>query len=28
LSDGQRRLLFDAGVEELGLPLPAGERVN
>jgi hypothetical protein len=28
LSPGQRRLLFDAGVEQLSLPLPAGEKVN
>jgi hypothetical protein len=28
LSPGQRRVLFDAGVEQLGLPLPAGKRVE
>jgi hypothetical protein len=28
LSAGQRRLLFDAAVEHLDLPLPAGERIN
>ena len=28
LSPGQRRLLLDAGIEQLGLALPAGERVN
>jgi hypothetical protein len=28
LSAGQRRLLFDAGVEQLALPLPAGVKVN
>jgi hypothetical protein len=28
LSPGQRRLLFDAGVEQLDLPLPAGEKIN
>jgi len=28
LSPGQRRVLFDAGVEQLGLPLPAGKRVD
>jgi len=28
LSPGQRRVLFDAGVERLDLPLPDGERVN
>jgi hypothetical protein len=28
LSAGQRRLLFDAGIEQLGLPLPAGEKIN
>jgi hypothetical protein len=28
LSAGQRRLLFDAAVEHLGLPLPAGEKIN
>jgi hypothetical protein len=28
LSGGQRRLLFDAGVEQLDLPLPAGEKIN
>lgn len=28
LSAGQRRLIFDAAVEELSLPLPVGDRVN
>jgi hypothetical protein len=28
LSTGQRRILFDAGVEQLGLPLPAGTRID
>ncbi len=28
LSPGQRRLLFEAGVEQLDLPLPAGEKIN
>ncbi len=28
LSAGQRRILFDAGVEQLDLPLPAGEKIN
>ncbi|MFZ1054337.1 MAG: hypothetical protein WAN79_01585, partial [Opitutaceae bacterium] len=28
LSAGQRRVLFDAGVEQLGLPLPDGERAD
>jgi hypothetical protein len=28
LSAGQRRMIFDAGIEELELPLPAGERAN
>ncbi len=28
LSAGQRRLLFDAGIGELGLPLPAGEKIR
>jgi hypothetical protein len=28
LSPGQRRLLFDAAIEQLALPLPAGERTN
>jgi hypothetical protein len=28
LSAGQRRLLFDAAVEHLDLPLPAGEKIN
>ncbi len=28
LSAGQRRLLFDAAVEQLNLPLPSGEKVN
>jgi hypothetical protein len=28
LSMGQRRLLFDAAVEQLNLPLPTGEKVN
>jgi hypothetical protein len=28
LSAGQRRLLFDAAVEQLDLPLPSGEKVN
>ena len=28
LSDGQRRVLFDAGLQRLDLPLPAGERLN
>jgi hypothetical protein len=28
LTPGQRRLLFEAGVEQLDLPLPAGEKIN
>ncbi len=28
LSAGQRRLMFDAAIEQLGLPLPVGERLN
>jgi hypothetical protein len=28
LSQGQRRLLFDAAVEQLDLPLPSGDIVN
>jgi hypothetical protein len=28
LSAGQRRLIFDAAIERLSLPLPAGERTN
>ncbi len=28
LSPGQRRLLFDAAIEQLALPLPGGERAN
>jgi hypothetical protein len=28
ISAGQRRLLFDAAVEQLDLPLPAGDKVN
>jgi hypothetical protein len=28
LSAGQRRLLFDAAVEQLNLPLPSGDKVN
>lgn len=28
LSAGQRRVLFDAGIEQLGLPLPDGERAD
>jgi hypothetical protein len=28
LSAGQRRLIFDSAVEQLALPLPAGERAN
>ena len=28
LSPGQRRILFDAAIEQLALPLPAGERTN
>jgi hypothetical protein len=28
ISAGQRRLLFDAAVEQLDLPLPSGEKIN